>query len=711
VLLHCFAGCTQDEVINALRRLNLWPTDDSARHIHTPLSIEYIYRDSKGRPLCSKIRFGPKKFGWEHQNSQGIAVLGRSGITPPLYNLPHLIKAIFNENAIVVTEGEKDADTLTSHGFIATTNPDGAGKWRDAYTESLTDGNIVICGDNDEPGQKHVQKVIQAIIGKVKQLRVIQLPLTLNNKSVKDVSDWFNAGGTAKEFQALIDSAKNIALDRFGSSDESKKKSTQVGVTSWPAIVPFSDDHGPEIPATLIPGIIGQYAEALARSTETPPALACLVALSCLSTAANKKFSVQISSDWHEPVNLYTVVALPPGSRKSPVFSRCRAPVEEWDRTQRAEKELAIRRQQAERITIEEDIKRRRSDALREKDIFKRNQLLEEVTSLSVALPEIEALPSSFTTDATPEVLATKVAEQDGRFAVLTDEGGIIEVMGGLYSDGKANIDIYLKGWDGGTVRVERRDRSTECNPYITMCLAIQPKVIADLGKRNALQGNGMMERILWCIPKSNLGERSNRAESIPSSLSDAYANKLFSILRLGVDDRKLYLSDEAQLEFLKFRDSIEEKMRPGQALREISGWASKLPGQVIRIAGLLHIARNEVGDTATIDKETLSRAISFGTLLQQHALNAFAAMGGNSRRTCALKVLEYLPRFPGGTFTKTQLREVVKNIRSLSGRNLGDALNELCDRGYIRSSVDRSSSGKPTTYFEVNPLVTTLRT
>ncbi|WP_425565882.1 DUF3987 domain-containing protein [Pseudonocardia ailaonensis] len=51
------------------------------------------------------------------------------------------------------------------------------------------------------------------------------------------------------------------------------------------------------------------------------------LALAALSTAAGGRAEVEIRPGWREPCNLYTVVAMPPGSRKSAVFAAMTAPL------------------------------------------------------------------------------------------------------------------------------------------------------------------------------------------------------------------------------------------------------------------------------------------------------------------------------------------------------------------------------------------------
>src|SRR5262249_47340263 len=98
----------------------------------------YDYVDEKGDLLFQVVRLDPKDFrqrrparpdddpakinnGW---------VWGVKDTRPVPYHLPDLIKGVAAGRRIFITEGEKDADNLRAFGFVATTNPGGASKWR-----------------------------------------------------------------------------------------------------------------------------------------------------------------------------------------------------------------------------------------------------------------------------------------------------------------------------------------------------------------------------------------------------------------------------------------------------------------------------------------------------------------------------------------------------------------------------------------------------
>jgi hypothetical protein len=110
------------------------------------------------------------------------------GVEPVLYNL----SAVLESDEVWIVEGEKDADNLNWIGFTATTNFDGAGKWRESYTEALRGKTVFIIPDNDDEGRKHAQKVARELQGKAKSIRLIEPP-GLPTKG--DVTDFLTSIG------------------------------------------------------------------------------------------------------------------------------------------------------------------------------------------------------------------------------------------------------------------------------------------------------------------------------------------------------------------------------------------------------------------------------------------------------------------------------------------------------------------------------------
>src|SRR5205823_3527433 len=141
----------------------------------------YEYRDEQGTLLFLNERFtqpdGRKSFA-PHQPGQGKGQWSIKGVRRVLYRLPELVRAP-RDAWIYVVEGEKDSDRLASLGLVATTNIGGAEQWTkehaEEYTRTLVDRKVVICGDNDDAGRRHVAKVVHSLAPVAAELKVLPL--------------------------------------------------------------------------------------------------------------------------------------------------------------------------------------------------------------------------------------------------------------------------------------------------------------------------------------------------------------------------------------------------------------------------------------------------------------------------------------------------------------------------------------------------------
>jgi 5S rRNA maturation endonuclease (ribonuclease M5) len=208
VLMHCHAGCDTKNIlaILGLNERDLFVTSVSNGHkpdVKPRIVARYRYVDSEGRLLFETVRHKPKDFRQRRPDpanpSQWIWKL--DGITPVLYRLPEVLKAVQERQTVYVVEGEKDAEALTALGLIATCNPMGAGKWRDSYSEMLRGAQVVILPDNDKPGKDHAAQVAASLHGKAASVKVVELS-GLPPKG--DVSDWLSAGGDRSQLEALV---------------------------------------------------------------------------------------------------------------------------------------------------------------------------------------------------------------------------------------------------------------------------------------------------------------------------------------------------------------------------------------------------------------------------------------------------------------------------------------------------------------------------
>ena len=209
VLIHCHAGCSPEEVCRAagieIRDLFL---DESAHKLKPASKVAkrvvstYDYLDEKGALIFQVCRFEPKDFRQRRPDGQGDWIWNLEGVQRVLYRLPEVLAA----SEVLTVEGEKDAETGHSLGFVATCNPGGAGKWRSEYTEALASKDVIVIPDADEAGRRHAQQVLTSMTGKARSLKVVELT------GVKDLTEWVERGGTREQLVDLIRSASEWTL-------------------------------------------------------------------------------------------------------------------------------------------------------------------------------------------------------------------------------------------------------------------------------------------------------------------------------------------------------------------------------------------------------------------------------------------------------------------------------------------------------------------
>ena len=474
----------------------------------------------------------------------------------------------------------------------------------------------------------------------------------------------------------------------------------------WENPILFNDIETPEIPASLLPGIYGNYATSLAESSETPPGLAVMSILGVISACVAKYYVVSPKVGWAEPTNIYTMIAMQPGSNKSLILKSCTQPLIDWEKSQREIMQPTILRLRSEHLTYVEDIKRMRKDVSRLKDNSKKSELAQEIADKEINLPDIPALPQLFTNDATPESLTQNVAEQYGRFSIFTDEGGILDTLSGLYSNGNANVDILLKGIDGGDIRVNRKDRTLMLNPYLSIVMTIQPIIIQNMASKKTFQGKGMFERFLFVLPKSRLGFRTHNTAPLSDELKAKYHQAINELLerhphQSDIEATKLMLSEEATAEWRSFQLGNEKMLRPDGTLSHCSGWGGKISGMALRLAGLLHVMSG--GGTYVIPKKTMNSALTLAALLSKHALAVYDSVGMGEDMSLAKYLYEWVAVMEGDHFTQSQLTIKLKNKKPRDElRN--NALKILIERNIISEAVTMPSHGKATTQYLINP-------
>ena len=490
---------------------------------------------------------------------------------------------------------------------------------------------------------------------------------------------------------------------------------------AWEPPVPFHEFCLPVFPTAALPGWLQAFVEAEATATQTPRDLAGLLALAVCAAACATKVKVCVIDGYVEPVNLFTVVALPPGNRKSAVFAALVAPVEAYEEAEAQRMAPEIAEAQTRHKIMEARLQKAQTDAAKAKPAD-RDVCEQEAMQLArdLAAIQVPVAPRLIADDASPERLATLLHDHQGRMAVMSPEGDVFDLMAGRYSgNGMPNFGVFLKGHAGDALRVDRVGRPPEYvkSPALTLGLAVQPDVLRGLTAKPAFRGRGLLARFLYALPSSLLGTRDTQPPPVPPQVRQIYQQSVRALLDLptGTDDQGkpaahvLRLATPAQAELHAFQRWVEPQLAEFGDLGSMTDWGGKLVGTVVRIAGLLHMAghagRPAPWDTP-IGEETVQRAIQIGQYLIPHARAAFAEMGADPEVEDARYVLHWIEQRGCSTFKKTEVFEGTRG-RFKKVAAMEPALALLSTHGYIRPQPMEERAGpgrKPSLTYEVNP-------
>ena len=202
VLLKCHAGCEAQAIVSAIG-LELKDLFQPSVNGGPKTETRYVIRDASGRPAAIHVRYqnhdGTKAFSWEREGAPSLKGLPVTSL--PLYGV-HLMAQWVGDRPVIVCEGEKAADALTSRGFWALGTVCGASCCpSDAVLEALRGRSVILWPDHDAPGTSHMARVARRLGAIAASVHVFVWAHAVEHD---DAHDYFDQGGTTESLALEI---------------------------------------------------------------------------------------------------------------------------------------------------------------------------------------------------------------------------------------------------------------------------------------------------------------------------------------------------------------------------------------------------------------------------------------------------------------------------------------------------------------------------
>jgi len=391
-------------------------------------------------------------------------------------------------------------------------------------------------------------------------------------------------------------------------------------------------------------------------------------ALGVVASAMSKSFKFEYGHS-EKPVNLYVVTAQPPSTGKSGVNEILVDPVHHaFDAINQT---AQIERKKAKiRIAA---IKREMKEATNEQHKF----ALEDDLAELYKQHDKNVVYTYALDDATPEATAKIALKQKGMFNIISAEADAINIiLGGVYSDKKANFGIFLKGWDSERHHVARANQEV-ISGVVTgnICVIAQDESIKTILTAGE-SGRGISERFLLVREETYLGKRTfgGKRERIDDVLMADYSNLIFNIVR----EQGVALSfSESSIEMInQYRSELEPEMGDDGRYNNnmMRGFIGKADKQIMKIACVLHTINNwkEGGSRKKqINDSTVKRAIKFFQNIVESYIAAADELGFTGYESEYKKLEEKLIKYAEKnkmSLSISQLRDSVKNVKPFTG-------------------------------------------
>lgn len=517
---------------------------------------------------------------------------------------------------------------------------------------------------------------------------------------------------------------------------------------SWEQPIPLRKIATHEsLPLEAFPDWAASHIQSVADALQVPSDLPVLLALTTMGGASQKKVVVEIRPGWTEPLSLWGVAVLESGTRKSAAFKLMVSPIEEYEAVLQKQTSREYVKAKDQQEVLEKRLERAKKTA-EKASAEDRDAVLANVRMAREELENhsVPRVPQLWIDDTTSEALLQILAENNGRMLAMSAEGDLFKYMTGRYSKGPSVLNTYKKSWSGEeAVRDNRitRESTSVSNPALSIGICAQPQVLEDLTQKRTFRGEGLLARFLWVVPSSNVGYRTTGLDvpELDLETKAEYDRRIKRIWQLDPKDsdgdewvpHTLRLDAAARRVLSDFESEVETMLRDGGRLEGLKDWGSKLVGQAVRIAGVLHIAHFYTPESH-IGRGTMEAAIDLARSFIPHAKAAYDLLNANEQNRIVRYVWRRIcekhnghpapqnthnPQNPdsgnngdtGSTnfLTKRDVWQMVRGKNEISSVHDLDPILRQLEAHHLIRVVDRKTKGPgrpPSPIILVNPLV-----
>ncbi len=459
-------------------------------------------------------------------------------------------------------------------------------------------------------------------------------------------------------------------------------------------------------PTSSLPPAIAEMVREASRVHRVPDSLTGPCAVAVVAAALGRGLQVVSGPNRTTMGNVYILVTAPSGVGKSTVIKSLTRPFldaeakqyEEWEHTTRP-------KAQAESDLLEAEIARLKKGKVGgkpESELERRDtmQLIEEKRRRLDELKD-ELLPPRLVVENITSERLSAIMEENGEtiFSCSADASDVFSVLRGGYKKDGSDENIYLKGYSGDHVLVDRVNREPVSldRPCLSLLWLTQPERLLDLLSRPEFVHGGLMPRIMLCHANAKVARLEGEIPPMDDSVIGRYGEVILALIatyRLGAESKPFTSDPEATLELGRYFNGVADRLNSGE-LRDITAFGARWAEWAWRLAVVLHAARwgNEAHEHS-LSEQTARDAI---TVTEWFVRQQLQILGGY-RKQAKDELVDQIRQHFGNKIGGFTAREAQRAGLFLESTDAKSSLDRLAEEGHLqrRSKPPTRKGGRP---------------
>jgi hypothetical protein len=450
----------------------------------------------------------------------------------------------------------------------------------------------------------------------------------------------------------------------------------------------------PIFPLHVLPDVLSGHCLDIMSNLEVGPDMVASGMLGLLGAINQGRYLISPKPGWKVNVNVYMAIVAAPGEKKSLVLKSIRKPVDDAVDLVNSENSKALCENENNRKNLQLRINGIEStisgNALTDEKYKSMESLLNKLRDDLKNIPVKHEL-RLFAEDCTIEKMADLLASNDEKMCDISDEGVFFSILLGRYSK-DINIDLPLKAYSRETSYVDRISRPSLklTQPLMSILQYSQPVKIMEFFACKIMKERGITSRFLYVTNASLDGDPNLYTPDVDLKRQQEYSSLIYTLVKRSTEKVQtvLTLTDAARALFASFI-IYAKRMGKGE-LAPMVDWATRIPEHCLRMAALLHIAKND--GTEVLNEKTMSEAIELVDYFTVHAKYVYGLTTNKDEYIKAVYMLDKIKEKGILAMGFGEAKKVFSKFRH-DNEGFEQAVNILCEHGYAKKIEPRSGA------------------